>query len=120
LAAREKSGEVEVVWVKIDHMRDFAAYLRQLEAWCAQLSLPARLLIARDRGIHFLAYGRCVSIYGMLFVVLKSGLWIRIRISLICWIWIGIQEGKNDPQKIEKCKEFSRVADPDPHGSALI
>ncbi len=62
MAAREKSGEVEVVWVKIDHMRETAAYLRKLEAWCVQLSLPARLLIARDQGIHFLAYGRCVSI----------------------------------------------------------
>jgi hypothetical protein len=60
LATREKSSEVEVVWVKIDHMRESAAYLRRLEAWCAQLSLPARLLIARDHGIHFLAYGRCV------------------------------------------------------------
>ncbi len=62
MAAREKSDEVEVVWAKIDHMRESAAYLRQLEAWCAQLSLPARLFIARDRGIHFLAYGRFVSI----------------------------------------------------------
>ncbi len=91
MATGEKSGEVEVVWVKIDHMRESAAYLRQLEAWCAQLSLPARLIIARDQGIHFLAYGRCVYRY-MLFVVLKSRLWIRIRIriylSCLIWIWI--------------------------------
>jgi hypothetical protein len=60
LAAREKSGEVEVVWVRIDYMLESAAYLRKLEAWCAQLRLPARLLIARDHGIHFHAYGRCV------------------------------------------------------------
>jgi hypothetical protein len=32
LAAREKSGEVELVWVKIDHMRESAAYLRKLES----------------------------------------------------------------------------------------
>jgi hypothetical protein len=32
LAAREKSGEVVLVWVKIDHMRESAAYLRKLEA----------------------------------------------------------------------------------------
>ncbi len=34
MAAREKSGEAEVVWLKIDHLRESAAYLRQLEAWC--------------------------------------------------------------------------------------
>jgi hypothetical protein len=79
LATGEKRGEVEVVWAKIDHMRESAAYLRKLDAWCAQLSLPARLLIARDQGIHFLAYGRCV--FYLLFVFLKSRLWIRIRMD---------------------------------------
>ncbi len=39
MAAREKSDEVEVVWVKIDHMRESAAYLRKLEAWCLFSSL---------------------------------------------------------------------------------
>jgi hypothetical protein len=34
-----------------------------------------------------------------------TGLWIRIRINLSCWI--RIQEGKNDLQNIEKSKEFS-------------
>jgi hypothetical protein len=28
----------------------------------------------------------------------QTGLWIRIRINLNCWILIQIQEGKNDPQ----------------------
>jgi hypothetical protein len=36
-------------------------------------------------------------------IVKKSGLWIRIRIDLSCWIRIWIQEGQNDPTK---SKEF--------------
>jgi hypothetical protein len=34
VATIEKNGEVEVVWVKIDHMRESAAYLCKLEVWC--------------------------------------------------------------------------------------
>ncbi len=29
--------------------------------------------------------------------LLNSGLWIRIRINLSCWVRVRIQEGKNDP-----------------------
>ncbi len=36
----------------------------------------------------------------------KTGLRIRIRINLSCWIRIRIKEGKNDPQKKEKGKKF--------------
>ena len=49
----------ELLVVGIDHMRDSGPYIRRLGAWCRQLNIRAILLLtARDRGIHFLAYGR--------------------------------------------------------------
>jgi hypothetical protein len=45
LATREKNGEVELVWVKIDHMRESAAYLRKLEAWCLFVVLVESLFL---------------------------------------------------------------------------
>jgi hypothetical protein len=39
-------------------------------------------------------------------IIINSGLRIRIRINLSCWIRIRIQEGKNDPQKKKKLKGF--------------
>jgi hypothetical protein len=56
-----KTQPEEVLWVKIDHMRERGPYARRLEAWCLQLNLRAVLLTARDHGIHFLATGRFIA-----------------------------------------------------------
>jgi hypothetical protein len=51
---------------------------------------PDLVALSSDQG--------CGSVSG------SGSAWIRINLS--CWIWIRIQEGKNDPQKKKKVKKF--------------
>jgi len=51
------AGTSEVVVVKIDHMRNYTAYIKSLRKWTGNLNLRSVLLISKNQGLYFLSVG---------------------------------------------------------------
>ena len=52
-----KDENMEVLVVKLDHMRDVNQYTKTLAKWCADLHLVMLLLVAKDRGVVVVVEG---------------------------------------------------------------
>merc|ERR1712059_137808 len=49
--------ELELLVVKVDHMRNVTEYVRTLEGWTISLNLHGFLVFSKDKGIIFLLEG---------------------------------------------------------------
>ena len=52
-----KDENMEVLVVKLDHMRDVNQYTKTLAKWCVDLHLVMLLLVAKDRGVVVVVEG---------------------------------------------------------------